>query len=125
MIALAHPPTTIFLGKLNKMKLKQIVLNWIGIEDIKREIRNDVVKSLTVEIKDQVEADIKVLLDYDETKYYSRYSGNHHARMLRHIIETAVTKSTATICQETVKAHIQGESFIDGVVNRIKNKQLS
>ena len=107
------------------MKLKQIVLNWIGIEDIKLQIRNDVVKSLTVEIKDQVEADIKLLLNYDETKHYCRYSDNYHARSIRHIIETAVTKSTATICQETVKAHIQGESFIDGVVNRIKNKQLS
>lgn len=110
--------------------IKNKIKRWLGIDEIEQKLFEPYpILKIRGLIGEAIETALNGYQDNttDTSTLYQNYFGeNPHVRnkLLKTIYDTSVSTSTKIIT-ETIEKRIYNEQFIDEIVQRIKNKQLT
>ena len=102
------------------MSIKSRLKKWLEIPDGRVVLVSDV--------REEVAAAVKQAFSPEDSKYYfSFFHGIERTtrRHIEHIAGVEFKKSASNACDKHFEKRFEGEEFIDSVVKRIKDKQLS
>lgn len=105
--------------------MKNVLRNWLGIEALEKKV-GEVVLPSKAELKKMIGPAIEAAMNDSEEwdLYFCGVSFKLKSRV-RDLIEDEVARIAKDQLNELAAKRVEGEAFIDDVVERIKRKQVS
>ena len=107
--------------------IKKFIQNWLGVHNEPPRLNEDYVKMLLALMVE--EALYEALVGVESPDWWREKPSGKDYSYVRGCLQRCVDGSLYKIAEDTsssvIKSHLEGEEFLDAIIERIKRKQLN